>query len=49
MSIFQNVPNDETTPMSVHELANMIANDELHIVFGEKLCEHLLEVNVRFK
>lgn len=35
--------------MSLHELTNMIANDELHIVFGEKLCEHLLEVNVRFK
>lgn len=49
MSIFKNETIDETTPMTMYEFTNMIANDELHIVFGDELCEHLLEVNVRFK
>ena len=50
MAIFTNKPkNEEVEPMTLKEITNMIINDDLHIVFGDELCEHLLEVNVRFK
>lgn len=51
MGIFinKNEINNNNEIITVEEISNLIYNDELHIVFGDKLFEQLLEVNVRFK